>query len=461
MTVSKTSDTLKEDKSSELITGNLWRAIWVMSWPLLIMTVATSLVGVADLYVAGSLGSATQAAVGLSEHIIFMFQLFLMATGTGTTAIVARHWGSGNKRRATRFAGQSLLLSISLGVGLTILAHFIAHFALGVFSQSTEVRELGQTYLSLYSFAMIPMSIVYVANAAFNAIGDSKTTLLIVLIMTAIQIAGDILTVIYGWPVPGLGLRGIALASLVGSAVGAVVALYKISQSPLRKCLVQILPMSQQMIKRIAVIGIPSAIQRMAWSLSVFGLFFILASCKNPTEGQAAWAIGMRVEGMLFMPIMALSMAVASIVGQNLGAREIDRAVDAGWRVTYVGMGMLTVMGILLYVMAEPIAMLMSHDPTTIKIVISYLKINATAQPFLALAMILSGALQGAADTKSPMYITFICNWLIRLPVAYLLALVLNMETAGCWWSMSLSCVVMGLLTAWRFKSLSWTKTHV
>lgn len=169
----------------------------------------------------------------------------------------------------------------------------------------------------------------------------------------------------------------------------------------------------------------------------------------------------MRVEGMLFMPIMALSMAVASIVGQNLGAREIDRAVDAGWRVTYVGVGMLTVMGVLLYVLAEPIAMLMSHDPTTIKFVISYLKINATAQPFLALAMILSGALQGAADTKSPMYITFICNWLIRLPVAYLLALVLNMETAGCWWSMSISCAVMGLLTAWRFKSLSWTKTHV
>ena len=461
MTVSKTSDSLKEDKSAELITGNLWRAIWIMSWPLLITTIATSLVGIADVYVAGTLGSATQAAVGLSEHIIFMFQLFLMATGTGTTAIVARHWGSGNKRRATRFAGQSLLLSITLGITLTVLAICIAHFALGVFSQSTEVRNLGAIYLSLYSFSMIPLSIVYISNAAFNAIGDSKTTLLVVLTMTSIQIALDFLTVLHAWPVPGLGLKGIAIASVVGAAVGSLVALLRLSRSPLRKCLVQILPMSLMMIKRVAAIGFPSAIQRMAWSLSVFGLFFILSSCKYPTEGQAAWAIGMRVEGMLFMPIMALSMAVASIVGQNLGAKEVDRAINAGWRVTYIGMGMLTVMGVLLYVLAEPIAVQMSHDPTTIGFVISYLKINALAQPFLALAMILSGALQGAADTKSPMYITFICNWLIRLPVAYLLALTLNMETAGCWWSMSISCAFMGLLTAWRFKSLSWTKTHI
>lgn len=461
MTASKTSDASKADKSAELITGNLWRAIWVMSWPLLITTVATSLVGVADVYVAGSLGSATQAAVGLSEHIIFMFQLFLMATGTGTTAIVARHWGSGNKKRAARFAGQSLLLSISLGVLLTVLAQGIAHFALGVFSQSQEVRDLGAIYLSLYSLAMIPMSVVYIANAAFNAIGDSKTTLLIVVTMTAIQITVDFLTVIYGWPIPGLGLRGIALASVLGGTAGCMVALFRLNRSPLKKCLRQIWPMSTMMIKRVAVIGIPSAIQRMAWSLSVFGLFFILASCKNPTESQAAWSIGMRVEGMLFMPIMALSMAVASIVGQNLGAREIDRAINAGWRVTYVGVGMLTVMGIALYLLATPIAALMSHDPITIGFVESYLKINATAQPFLALAMILSGALQGAADTKTPMYITFICNWIIRLPTAYVLALVLNMETAGCWWSMSASCFVMGLLTAWRFKSLGWTKTHV
>lgn len=452
----------KKDPRTELITGNLWRAIWIMSWPLLITTVATSLVGFTDLYVAGLLGSAAQASVGLSEHIIFMFQLFLMATGTGTTAIVARHWGAGNTRRATRFAAQSLLLSVTLGVMLTIAALLTAHFALGVFSRSPEVNALGTMYLSIYGFAMIPMSIVYIANASFNAIGDSKTTLAIVLLMTVFQIGGDLLTVQHNWPIPGLGIRGVAYASVIGATIASIFAIYRFNHSPLKLALKQMLPASKTMINRVIKIGIPSAFQRLAWSMSVFGLFFILSSCKNPTEGQAAWAIGMRVEGLTFMPIMALSMAVASIIGQNLGARELDRAISAGWRVTWIGVVMLSVMGVLLYVLAVPISALMSpHEPTTREFVVSYLQINATAQPFLALAMILSGALQGAGDTKAPMWITFICNWIIRLPVAYLMALTLNMETAGCWWSMSISCVVMGLLSAWRFKSLAWTKAHV
>jgi putative MATE family efflux protein len=458
----ETSSSTKDDKRTELIKGNLWRAIWVMSWPLLITTVATSLVGFTDLYVAGFLGSASQASVGLSEHIIFMFQLFLMATGTGTTAIVARHWGAGNKKRATRFSAQSLLLSISLGIVLSIVSLLTAHFALGIFSQSDEVRALGTMYLSIYGLAMIPMSIIYIANASFNAIGDSKTTLAIVLLMTVIQITGDLLTVKYNWPVAGLGIRGIACSSLLGGGIAAIFAIYRFNHSPLKDALKQMLPASWMMLRRVINIGIPSAIQRMAWSLSVFGLFFILSSCKNPTEGQAAWAIGMRVEGLTFMPIMALSMAVASIIGQNLGARELDRAISAGWRVTWVGVAMLSVMGILLFVLAHPIAAMMSpHEEITRQFVVSYLQINATAQPFLAVAMILSGALQGAGDTKAPMWITFICNWLIRLPVAYVLALTLNMETAGCWWSMSISCAVMGLLSAWRFKSLAWTKAHV
>jgi len=451
----------KENNKTELITGNLWRAIWVMSWPLLITTVATSFGGFTDLYVAGYLGSASQAAVGLSEQIIFMFQLFLMATGTGTTAIVARHWGAGNRKRATRFVAQSLVLSVTLGIVLTILALLTAHFAIGVFNKSPEVQSLGATYLSLFGLAMIPMSICYIANASFNAIGDSKTTLSIVMLMMTLQISGDLLTVVYDWPFPGLGIRGIAYAALAGATAAGIFAVYRIATSPLKDALKMMVPVSIRMIRRVVDIGIPSAFQRIAWSLSVFVLFFILTSCKYPTEGQAAWTIGMRVEGLTFMPIMALSMAVASIVGQNLGARNLDRAISAGWRVTWIGTGMLTVMGILMFVFAEPVARFMSRDPITQGFVVSYLQINALSQPFLAQGMILSGALQGAGDTKSPMWIAFFSNWIVRLPVAYVLALVLNMETAGCWWSMTISCTIMGLLCAWRFKSLAWTKAHV
>ncbi len=445
----------------ELTQGNLWKVIWRMSWPLLLTTIAASLVGMTDLFVAGRLGSAPQAAVGISEQIIFTFLLFMMATGTGTTALVSRYWGSGNRKRAARFAGQSLALSITLGLCLSAVAQLTAHYALGFFTHSDAVKELGTTYLALFSFGMIPLSVVYIGNASFNAIGKSTTTLLVVAVMTSIQISGDFLTVIYNWPVAGLGIRGIAYSYLCGATASSITTIILLRRSQIRESLNLIFPIVRGMILKVINIGLPSAFQRIGWSVSVFGLFFILSMTRFPTEAQAAWAIGMRVEGLIFMPIMALSMAVASIVGQNLGAKQIDRAYRAGWRVTWVGIVMLSFMGVILFVCAGQIARLMSNDANTIAIVISYLRINALSEPFLALAMILSGALQGAGDTRSPMWITIFSNWCVRLPLAYLLSLVCGIGPSGAWWAMTASIALMGLLTCWRFTSKAWVKLHI
>lgn len=444
-----------------LVTGSLWRAIWIMSWPLLLTTVANSLVGMTDLYVAGKLGSISQAAVGLSEQIIFMFLLFIMATGTGTTALVARHWGEGDREKAFKYTAQSLIMAVMMGAGLALASSLGAHFALAPFTKSPEVTGLCTIYLGIFSLYMVPFSVVCITNAAFRAIGDAKTPLAIVSTFTSLSILGDILLVMNNWPIAGLGIRGIAYSALTASTIAATLALYKLSRSELAPSLKMVNQVIPEMIRRIVKIGIPSALQRMAWATSTFVLFFILARCPMPTESLASWTIGMRVEGLMFMPVMALSMAVSSIVGQNLGAREIERAYKAGWQVAWIGIGLLTVMAAVLFLSATFIANAFSKDPTTIAYVISYLRVNSLSEPFLALGMILGGAFQGAGDTKTPMWITFMTNWVIRLPLAYFLALHLELGPTGAWWAMTLSVVIMGFLTAWRFRSRSWTELHV
>jgi len=450
-----------DKKEAPLVAGSLWRAIWIMSWPLLITTVANSLVGITDVTMAGTLGSPHQAAVGLSEQIIFMFLLFIMATGTGTTALVSRYWGEGDREKALGFAAQSLVLSVCLGATLAAVSFFASHFALGFFCESKQVESLGTTYLSLFSLYMIPFSVVCISNSAFRAIGDAKTPLFVVLTFTSISIAGDILTIKYGWPVPGLGLQGIAFSALTASSIACLLSIYKISRSELAPCLKMLIPAVPEMIRKVVKIGIPSAFQRMAWATSVFVLFYILARCPQPTEALASWSVGMRVEGLMFMPVMALSMAVSSIVGQNLGAREVERAYKAGWHVTWIGVGMLTLLAAILFFMAEPIAMAMCKDATTIGYVTSYLRINALSEPWLALGMILGGAFQGAGDTRTPMWITVTTNWIIRLPLAWYLAIEMKLGPQGAWWAMTSSVVIMGLLSAWRFRSRSWTRLHL
>jgi putative MATE family efflux protein len=444
-----------------LVTGNLWRAIWIMSWPLLLTTIGNSVVGLVDVKVSSYLGSSSQAAVGLAEQLLFTFMLFIMSVGVGTTALVSRAYGSNDNEELLTSSGQSFTLSIMLGLIMAALSLTTANFALPFFTRSADVAAIGSSYLSAYSWMLIPFSVTVIANSSFRAIGDSKTPLLIVSVMTLINVVGDYVTVLGQWPVPGLGVRGMAYAALAASLTGSVLAIYFINHSVLKQSLKRILPAQPKVIHRIANIGLPSAFQRLGWALSVFVVFFILANCKDSTSALASWTIGMRVESVIFMPLMALSLAVSSIVGQNLGANQVDRAFKAGWRVTWIGIWMMVAMSMVLFFFASEIAHALSNDQSTIAYTTAYLKINALSEPFLALAQVLTGALQGAGDTKPVMWFTIICNWLIRLPVAYVVAIYFNLGPDGVWWAMCTSVMIQGIMVTARYQSKKWIQIKI
>jgi putative MATE family efflux protein len=451
----------KSTLTANLATGSLMKAIWSMSWPLMVTTVSTSLVGLADMHVAGYLGSASQAAVGVSEQVLFILMIFIMSTGVGTQALVSRATGAEDQEEAARATGQSILFAVLTGLALLIMAKLGAHKIVGLFSRSAEVADFGAHYLSIYCLYLIPFSLLNIINSAFRAIGDSRTTLIIMLVCTTVNIAGDYLTVLHNWPVAGMGVAGIAWSGVIGTSVGACVAICFLLRSPLKGCTAYMFTFIGPVISKIVKIGIPAALQRLGWGLSTFVIFFILRCLEKPTEALAAWTIGIRVEGLVFMPLMALSLAVASIVGQNLGAKQEERAFKAGWHVTFIGLGMMLTSCALLIIFSEPLSDIMTRDHTTSAITASYIRYNAYGGPFLALAMVLSSALQGAGDTKTPMIISYIANWVIRLPVAYFFAINMNMGPDGAWLSMTLSVAVMGILTAWRYQSKAWLKTAI
>lgn len=444
-----------------LVTGNLWRACWVMAWPLLIATIANSLVGICDLYVAGFLGTPSQAAVGISEHIAFFAMLLIMGVSMGTTAIVSRYWGEKNYEEGVKFTAHSLLFSFVFGIVLSVALLLFGIMSLSMFSNSLEVQTLARQYLCIYSFYIIPFSIVSVMNSALRASGDAKTPLVLVACFTSLTVIGDFLTVVLQWPVANLGIQGIAISAVVASFTSSLLGIVLLRRSKLAPSMHHFMPLDIDRIRRVVKIGVPSALQRLGWATSLFVLYFILSQCDTPTPALAALAVGMRIEALLFMPIMALNMAVSSIVGQNLGAKKVKRAYQAGVKMATVGFWSLTVLGAFMFLLADNIASWISSDPVTIPHIASYLRIAAFCEPFLALAMILSGALQGAGDTKTPMWITIICNWLVRLPLAYWLVLGLDMGPSGAWLAMTLSVVMSGIITAMRFRSLSWTRQRV
>jgi len=453
-----------EDKTgpeAPLVQGSIWRSIWIMSWPLLLTTVSNSLVGLVDVRVAMKLGSASQASVGIAEHIVFLFLIFLMSAAVGTTAVVSRAFGAKDHAQALRGIAQSVVLGFTMGLSLTLICFLVSGVLLSLFTPNPEVACLANSYLHIYAFILIPFSLICIITASFRAAGNAKTPLLIVGTMTVVNIIGDFLTVYGNWPVPNLGVRGIAFAGLTADCVGAVLGLACLYFSNLKDSLKQLWPYHLETISRILKIGLPSAFQRLGWAFSLFMVMFILKLCAQPTAALASLTIGMRIEALLFMPLLAFSLAISSIVGQNLGAKQIERAFKAGWHITWVGISLMVVLGLGMFCLAGPLSNNMSHDPATIGYVAAYLRTNALAEPMLALGMILGGALQGASDTQTPMWITLVTQWAVRLPLAWLLSLYFGLGPQGAWIAMAVSVYFMALLVTARYQSRGWIKIKV
>ncbi len=443
-------------KDAILVSGDLWHAIWIMAWPLFLLMISNAIVGVVDVQLAQVFGASAQAAVGVSDQIVFLFVAVILAASIGTNALVSRALGAQDKMHAIAIQGQALLTGLLMGIFLTVGSMFFSANIMSIFTPEQAVLNLARPYLIIYALYFLPFSFLCIVNAGFRASGDARTPLLIVLIMTVINVAGDYWFV-YG-PFRSLGIQGLAIAGLLSSLAGALVAWYRLNQSDLKGSMSMLLPIDFSIIVKLIKISTPAALQRMTYTLSAFIVFFTLKHCLYPTAALAAWSIGMRVEAFLFMPMFALGQAVSSIVGQNIGAKQFERASRAGWNVAWLGFFSMVVCGALLFITAPNLAAFMTNDVHSQEYTTSYLQIIALAQPLQAFAMIFNGALQGAGDTRIPMWITVFTHWIIRQPLAWVLAITYHLGPAGVWTAMSASAMISGSLNLWRFQSRAWEK---
>jgi len=248
--------------------------------------------------------------------------------------------------------------------------------------------------------------------------------------------------------------------------VGTILSLSMLRASELGACL-DFRPifkhgLSREWLGRLMKIGIPACMEDFAWVGGNFVLFLIFAHTADPTACQAAWAVGLRLEEMVAgMPIYAFAMAVATIVGQNLGAAKPERAERAGWQVAAVGSAMNALVGLTLIVFAVPIAHMMSNDPKVIEHSVHYLQIVGVSEPLVAAWLILFGAMRGAGYTRWPMIASTLCLIGLRLPLAAYLTVNLGLGPTGTWLAVSSTSILVGLIAIWRFRTGVWKHQKV
>jgi len=215
-------------------------------------------------------------------------------------------------------------------------------------------------------------------------------------------------------------------------------------------------------MRQIAALGWPAALLQIAWNAGSIVLYNLLGRLGEASiSALAAITNGLRIEAIIFLPAFALNMAASVLVGQNLGADNPTRAAQLGWRTALMGVILLSLLAGVIFVWAEACAALLSPDPAVRAETTRYLKINMLSEPFMALSLILGGGLQGAGDTRGSMKVIITGMWVVRLPLAFLLAFVLGYGARGVWIAMLISMVVQGILMAHRFYQGEWRRIRL
>lgn len=437
------------------------RDVWNLSIPAVLTNLLQTTNAFLDRMFVGRLGRDALAAVGVAGQGLFLLIAISFIVGTGATALVARFVGAQSLDDARKTLRQSLTLSALIGAACTVLGFALAKPAFGLMGMEPSAERATVTFFSIALLGTVPMFVGQALGAAFRGMGDMRTPLKVMVLINVLHIVLDFVLIFGMGPIPRLGLVGAAIALTISQWVGVAMFWVVLRRHPIMGEAVRFQRLEMVWARRLVNIGAPASLQAFLRITSMLGYTRILTATREGTAALAALPIGMTAESIAFMPGLGYSMAATALVGQSLGAKRPDMAARYAWMATAQACVIMTIMGVVFYVFAYPFAHWFTRDALVVAVAADYLRINAYSEPFLALAMVLSGAFQGAGDTRTPTWITFVTMWLFRLPLAYLLALTWGYHTHGAWWAMAASVMVAGLASVILFRRGGWSRVKV
>ena len=449
----------RPDKGA-LTQGHLLKSLGVLAVPMLVAALLQNLQSLIDLFWVGSLGPHALAAVALGGTILMILFPMLMGLSTGTVALVARAVGAQRWDEAGAVASQSMMLALVMGGLTAIVTPFISEHLLVLLGASGEVLAEGNAYLRISLWGSFTVFLLFIGNSALQGAGDAVTPMVIMAVSNVLNIFLAPLFIFGLGPIPAMGVAGAALAMVLAQAVAAAIAIHVLlsGRARLHARLSEWRP-SLSLSWRILRIGIPGSGQMLARSLMGAVLMRVVASCGK--EAVAAYGTGLRLHMIILMPAFALGGAAATLVGQNLGAGQPERARRAAWLAAGVDVGFMIVAGILLLAAAPAIIRVFSPDPEVISIGAQYLRTVSPFYVFAALGIVIGRALNGAGDSLTPMIVTIVSLWGLQVPLAIYLARVWQPSTQGIWWAIAAATALHGTLIALWFETGRWKRARV
>lgn len=444
-----------------LTEGSIVKALVRMSVPIVLSSVLQTMYQIIDTFWVGRLSAEAVAAVSLTFPVNFL----LIALGGGLpiagTVLIAQYKGRNDEAAMNHVAAQTFLMVFAVSVVLSVLGFACSERIMRLMGAGPDILADATLYMRITFLGFVFVFGYFVFESLMRGLGSVKAPMRIVFGTVILNAVLDPLF-IFGWgPVPPWGVSGAALATLCTQAVATIVGVSILFRGKhgLHVRWADLRP-DVAFMKRAFAIGFPASIEQSTRALGFTVMTALVASFGTVTT--AAYGLGIRLLTFVIIPAMGLSIATSALVGQNIGAGKMDRALETNRIGSWISFLAHTAAGAVMFVFARQLSLaFMPEGGDAIDQAAEFIRILAPTFGLIGWQMILMGTMRGAGDTKSSMVLTVVSQWLIQFPLAVVLAVTLGWGSIGIWWSFALANVLSTVVVVAWYARGTWKKTNL
>jgi putative MATE family efflux protein len=440
--------------------GNLNRAILLLAVPMVLEMALESLFAVVDVFWVAHLGANAVATVGLTESLLSLVIAVGLGLSLSTTAMVARRIGEKDPAGAAVAGVQAIALGLAISLAIGAPCLIFAPDLLRLMGASPAIIAVGSGYARIALGGSGVLLLLFLNNAIFRGTGDAAIAMRILWVSNIINLALDPCFIFGLGPFPRLGVTGAAVATLTGRSIGLGYQFYRLLRGTERiRILRRQIRINLHVLLRLARVSVTGVLQFAIAHTSWIGLVRIVSMFG--AAALAGYTIAIRIVIFAILPAWGLSNAAATLVGQNLGAGQPERAEQSVWRTGIYNMLFLGSVGVLFIFFAEPLIRLFSHDPAVVPLGAACLRIVSYGNIGYAYGMVMLQAFNGAGDTVTPTYVYLFGFWLLEIPLAYWLAIPAHLRSNGVFVAIVIAETAIAAASAVLFKRGRWKRQQI